>query len=100
MTEVFSGAHGTARAYKIDSLTMAGKTGTAQTSSGKDNSNFIAFAPVENPQIAICVIVEEAGFGATWAAPIASLMIEKYIFRTVKRKEIEDRMINANLLNN
>ena len=100
MTEVFSGAHGTARAYKIDSLTMAGKTGTAQTSSGKDNSNFIAFAPVENPQIAICVIVEEAGYGATWAAPIASLMIEKYIFRTVKRKEIEDRMINANLLNN
>jgi len=100
MTEVFSGAHGTARAFKIDSLTMAGKTGTAQTSSGKDNSNFIAFAPVENPQIAICVIVEEAGYGATWAAPIASLMIEKYIFRTVKRKEIEDRMINANLLNN
>lgn len=100
MTEVFSGEHGTARAYKIDSLTMAGKTGTAQTSSGKDNSNFIAFAPVENPRIAICVIVEEAGFGATWAAPIASLMIEKYVFRKVKRKEIEDRMMNANLLNN
>jgi penicillin-binding protein 2 len=46
------------------------------------------------------VIVEEAGYGATWAAPIASLMIEKYITRKVKRKEIEDRMINANLLNN
>jgi penicillin-binding protein 2 len=100
MTEVFAGEHGTARAYKIDSITMAGKTGTAQTSSGKDNSNFIAFAPVESPQIAICVIVEEAGFGATWAAPIASLMIEKYIKRKVKRKEIEDRMLNANLLNN
>ena len=100
MTEVFEGAHGTARAYKIDSLTMAGKTGTAQTTSGKDNSNFIAFAPVETPKIAICVIVEEAGFGSTWAAPIASLMIEKYINRVVKRKEIEERMINANLLNN
>ena len=79
---------------------MAGKTGTAQTSSGKDNSNFIAFAPVENPQIAICVIVEEAGFGSRWAAPIASLMIEKYLYRTVKRKAIEENMINANLLNN
>ncbi len=100
MTEVFAGAHGTARAYKIDSITMAGKTGTAQTSSGKDNSNFIAFAPVESPQIAICVIVEEAGYGATWAAPIASLMIEKYLTHKVKRKQIEDRMLKANLLNN
>lgn len=100
MREVFEGSHGTARAYKIDSLSMAGKTGTAQTSSGKDNSNFIAFAPVENPQIAICVIVEEAGFGSRWAAPIASLMIEKYLYRTVKRKAIEENMINANLLNN
>ena len=79
---------------------MAGKTGTAQTSSGKDNSNFIAFAPVENPKIAICVIVENAGFGSKWAAPIASLMIEKYINRIVKRKEIEENMMNANLLNN
>jgi len=100
MMEVFEGSHGTARAYKIDSISMAGKTGTAQTTGGKDNSNFIAFAPVESPKIAICVIVENAGFGSTWAAPIASLMIEKYIKRTVKRKEIEDRMINANLLNN
>jgi penicillin-binding protein 2 len=100
MMEVFEGSHGTARAYKIDSISMAGKTGTAQTTGGKDNSNFIAFAPVENPKIAICVIVENAGFGSTWAAPIASLMIEKYIKRTVKRKEIEERMINANLLNN
>jgi len=100
MTEVFSGAHGTARAYKIDSITMAGKTGTAQTTSGNDNSNFIAFAPVESPKIAICVIVESGGFGATVAAPIASLLIEKYLTRKVKRKEIEDRMINANLLNN
>jgi len=99
MMDVFEGSHGTARAYKIDSISMAGKTGTAQTS-GKDNSNFIAFAPVENPKIAICVIVEAGGFGSTVAAPIASLMIEKYLRRSIKRKEIEDRMINANLLNN
>ena len=100
MMEVFEGAHGTARAWKVDSITMAGKTGTADNPHGKPHSNFIAFAPVENPQIAICVIVENAGFGSTYAAPIASLMIEKYIKRKVKRKELEERMINYNLLNN
>jgi len=100
MMEVFEGAHGTARAYKLDSITMAGKTGTADNPHGKPHSNFIAFAPVENPLIAICVIVENAGFGATYAAPIASLMIEKYITRKVKRPELEERMINYNLLNN
>ncbi len=100
MMEVFEGDHGTARAYKLDSITMAGKTGTADNPHGKPHSNFIAFAPVDNPKIAICVIVENAGFGSTYAAPIATLMIEKYITRTVKRKDLEDRMINANLLNN
>lgn len=100
MMEVFAGEHGTARAWKIDSISMAGKTGTADNPHGKPHSNFIAFAPVEDPKIAICVIVENAGFGSTWAAPIASLMIEKYINRTVKRKDLEERMINANLLNN
>jgi penicillin-binding protein 2 len=100
MMEVFAGSHGTARAYKMDSITMAGKTGTADNPHGKPHSNFIAFAPVDNPQIAICVIVENAGFGSTYAAPIATLMIEKYITRVVKRKELEERMINANLLNN
>jgi penicillin-binding protein 2 len=100
MMEVFEGAHGTARAWKIDSISMAGKTGTADNPHGKPHSNFIAFAPVEDPKIAICVIVENAGFGSTWAAPIASLMIEKYINHIVKRKDLEERMINANLLNN
>ncbi len=100
MMEVFAGDHGTARAFKLDSITMAGKTGTADNPHGKPHSNFIAFAPVDNPKIAICVIVENAGFGSTYAAPIATLMIEKYITRTVKRKDLEDRMINANLLNN
>jgi len=100
MMEVFEGDHGTARAFKLDSITMAGKTGTADNPHGKPHSNFIAFAPVDNPKIAICVIVENAGFGSTYAAPIATLMIEKYITRTVKRKDLEDQMINANLLNN
>ncbi len=100
MMEVFEGSHGTARAYKLDSIPMAGKTGTADNPHGKPHSNFIAFAPIDNPQIAICVIVENAGFGSTYAAPIATLMIEKYITRKVKRKDLEERMINANLLNN
>jgi penicillin-binding protein 2 len=100
MVEVFEGSHGTARAWKLDSITMAGKTGTADNPHGKPHSNFIAFAPVESPKIAICVIVENAGFGSTFAAPIATLMIEKYLTRKVKRKDLETRMIETNLLNN
>jgi penicillin-binding protein 2 len=100
MMEVFEGSHGTARAFKLDSIPMAGKTGTADNPHGKPHSNFIAFAPIQNPRIAICVIVENAGFGSSFAAPIATLMIEKYIARVVKRTELEERMINTNLLNN
>jgi penicillin-binding protein 2 len=100
MTEVFEGEHGTARAYKLDSIPMAGKTGTADNPHGKPHSVFIAYAPRENPRVAICVIIENAGFGATWAVPIATLMVEKYFNRVVKRPELEERMINANLMNN
>jgi len=89
---------GTATNARIDSITVCGKTGTAQNPHGKNHSIFIAFAPRENPKIAISVVVENAGFGATWAAPIASLMIEKYIKRNVKRKDIEERMINSNMI--
>ena len=91
---------GTARASKIDSLPICGKTGTAQNPHGKDHSLFIAFAPKDDPKIAICVVVENAGFGATYAAPIASLMIEKYLYRRVKRKEMEQRMLETNLIGN
>lgn len=91
---------GTARAYKMDSIPMAGKTGTADNPHGKPHSVFIGFAPLDNPKIAICVIVENAGFGSTYAAPIASLIIEKYITRTISRKDLEERIINMNLLNN
>ena len=98
MAEVVT--QGTARGAQIDSITVAGKTGTADNPHGKAHAVFIGYAPIESPKIAICVIVENAGFGATWAAPIASLMIEKYITRKVKRKEVEERMLNANLLNN
>jgi len=89
---------GTATMAKMDSIVICGKTGTAQNPQGKNHSIFIAFAPRENPKIAISVVVENAGYGATWAAPIASLMIEKYLNRVVKRKEMEERMINGNLI--
>ncbi len=91
---------GTARAVKIDSIPMAGKTGTADNPHGKPHSIFIGFAPIDNPKIAICVVVENAGFGSTYAAPIASLMVEKYITRKIARTELKDRMLNINLLNN
>ena len=90
---------GTATGAKLDSIVICGKTGTAQNPHGKNHSIFIAFAPRENPKIAISVVCENAGFGSTWAAPIASLMIEKYLNRVVKRKEIEERMVNGNLIN-
>jgi len=70
----------------------AGKTGTVQNPHGEDHSMFIAFAPVENPVIALSVIVENGGYGSAWAAPIASLMMEKYIQGEVKRKALETRM--------
>jgi len=91
---------GTATGAKIDSIPVCGKTGTAQNPHGKNHSIFIAFAPMKNPEIAISVVVENAGFGSEWAAPIASLMIEKYIKRVVKRKELEQRMFEGNLIQN
>ncbi len=93
MEDVVEG--GTGRVARIDSLKICGKTGTAQNPHGEDHSIFIAFAPKLNPKIAICVVVENAGFGATYAAPIASLMIEKYIHRKISRQELEDRMVNT-----
>jgi len=93
---------GTARRAKIhDSLIVCGKTGTAQNPHGEDHSVFIAFAPKDNPQIAIAVYVENAGFGGTWAAPIASLMIEQYLTDSISTKNIrkETRILEANLLN-
>ena len=70
---------GTARSAAIDGITLCAKTGTAQNPHGKNHSLFVAFAPKENPQIAVCVVVENSGYGATWAAPIASLVMEKYL---------------------
>lgn len=95
MQTVFEGSHGTARGSRIPGISAAGKTGTAQNPHGENHSIFIAFSPVEDPQIAISIIVENSGYGSTWAAPIASLMIEKYIRGYTERPKVEERMMNG-----
>ncbi len=98
MEQAVSG--GTARIAQIEGINIVGKTGTAQNPHGKDHSVFVCFAPKENPKIAVAVFVENAGFGATFAAPIASLVVEKYMKGSIdpKRKVIEDRMVNTDLI--
>jgi penicillin-binding protein 2 len=91
-------AGGTGSESRVDGIEICGKTGTAQNPHGKNHSIFIAFAPKDNPRIAVAVVIENAGFGATYAAPIASLIIEKYINREVKRKNIEQSMMSGILL--
>lgn len=93
-----SGAGGTARVAHVDSLDICGKTGTAQNPRGADNSVFICFAPKDNPKIALAAYVENGGFGAAYAAPIASLMAEKYLKGKTSRPDLEERMKEANLL--
>ncbi|MGD0710307.1 MAG: penicillin-binding protein 2 [Bacteroidales bacterium] len=86
---------GTGMRAKIDNIKMAGKTGTAQNTKGQDNSNFILIAPMDNPKIVVSVIVENGGWGATWACPIASLMVEKYINKKIKRVDLEKQMMEG-----
>ena len=93
-----AGMGGTAWIAHIDSLDVCGKTGTAQNPRGADNSVFICFAPMDHPKIAIAAYVENGGFGATYAAPMASLMVEKYLKGSVKRTDLEKRMKEANLM--
>lgn len=90
-------AGGTAFAAKIPGVDVCGKTGTAQNPHGKDNSVFICFAPKDNPKIAVAAYVENAGFGATWALPVASLMVEQYLTGEISegRKPLEDRMLTT-----
>ncbi len=90
----------TAGSAALKDIIVCGKTGTAQNPHGKDHSVFIAFAPKDNPRIAVMVVVENAGFGSTYAAPIASLMIEKYLKGSVSNKYREQSMMNLNLLDN
>lgn len=92
---------GTARRSKIPDIIMCGKTGTAQNPGGEAHSVFVAFAPRENPKIAIAVIVENSGEGAHWAAPIASFIVEKYLKGSISPREsgfTVEQFANANRL--
>ena len=97
---------GTARIAKIKNINVAGKTGTVENfiliegekKQLTDHSTFIAFAPAEDPKIVVSVFVENGYWGSRWAAPIASLIIEKYLTGKVERKWLENRMINGSLL--
>jgi penicillin-binding protein 2 len=95
-------ARGTGTMARIDSIAVCGKTGTVQNPHGDDHSTFIAFAPKDNPQIALSVYVENGVWGSRWAAPIAGLMVEKYLTDTISsnRKWIEERMLKGNLIPN
>ncbi len=96
---------GTARYSQVEGIEICGKTGTAENFKNidgekvpfTDHSIFIAFAPKDNPKIAIAVFIENGYWGSRWAAPIASLMIEKYINGSVKRKRIENKMLTQGL---
>lgn len=94
------GSGGTASIAAVEGLDICGKTGTAQNPHGNDHSVFICFAPKDNPKIAVAAYVENGGFGATWAAPIASLLTEMYLNGEISadRKPLEDRILNGNLL--
>ena len=94
------GSGGTASIAAVEGLDICGKTGTAQNPHGYDHSVFICFAPRDNPKIAVAAYVENGGFGATWAAPIASLLTEMYLTREIRpeRKALEDRILKGDLM--
>ncbi len=91
---------GTCRLANLPDIEVCGKTGTAQNPHGRDHSAFIGFAPYRDPKIAVCVYVENAGFGATYGVPIGSLVIEKYLTGKISpaRKHIEERMLESNTI--
>lgn len=91
---------GTCRLANLPDIEVCGKTGTAQNPHGRDHSAFIGFAPYHDPKIAVCVYVENAGFGAAYGVPIGSLMIEKYLKGEISpsRTGIEQRMLTSNTI--
>lgn len=96
---------GTAAGLRVEGINICGKTGTAENfakingvrTKMQDHSIFVAFAPKDNPKIAIAVLVENGGFGSTIAGPIASLMIEKYLRKKITRTDLETRVLNISL---
>ena len=98
---------GTAAGLRVEGIEICGKTGTAENFAkinGKrtqleDHSIFVAFAPKNNPKIAIAILVENGGFGSVIAGPIASLMIEKYLTGKITRTDLEKRTLERSLQN-
>lgn len=89
---------GTARQAYIPGISFCGKTGTSQNPSGEDHSVFFGFAPKENPQIAVAVYIENAGSGGAVAAPLASLIVEKYLSQEISRPHIEKRILSMDMI--
>jgi penicillin-binding protein 2 len=89
---------GTARSSAIPGIELCGKTGTAQNPHGENHSLFVCFAPREHPKICVAVIVENSGQGAWWAAPIASLVVEKYLAGKISRPELEKHLLESDLV--
>jgi len=86
---------GSGRYYaNLDSIAVAGKTGTAQNPNGEDHGWFVSFAPFDNPEIVVAVLMENSGFGSISAAPVASLVVEKYLTGDIKRKYVYDYVLN------
>ena len=90
--------NGTGKRYSINDVEICGKTGTAQNNRGKDHSIFIGFAPKDKPKIAIAVIVENAGYGSTWAVPIATLMMEYYLKGEIEHTDLYHRMATSSTM--
>ena len=88
---------GTSTAARLEGLDVCGKTGTAQNPHGRDHSTFLSFAPKNDPKIAISVYVENGGFGASAALPIASLIEEYYLTDTIRRPHLVDYVKNMNI---
>lgn len=88
---------GTSNVAKMNNIKVCGKTGTAQNPHGEDHSIFIAFAPKDEPKIALAVYVENGGWGSTWAVPIGSLIIEKYLNDTISRTWIEQKIVEGEI---
>ncbi len=91
--------NGTGRRAYLEGFQVCGKTGTVENAHGEDHATFIGFAPRDNPKIAIAVIIENAGGGGSWAAPTASILMEKYLTGKVEQKRIEmERILAANFI--
>ncbi|MBK5209694.1 MAG: penicillin-binding protein 2 [Flavobacteriaceae bacterium] len=95
--DVFDNPRGTARGSMVEGIKICGKTGTSENPHGQDHSIFIAFAPKDNPKIAIAVFVENGYWGSRWAGPIATLMIEKYLNGETSRPLLEERMLSGSI---